>query len=137
MQTKPGGARESSLPYLAVVLGLAVVYFLAGKLGLTLAFLNRSVTSVWPPSGISIAAILLLGYRVWPGIFLGAFLVNITTAGSVLTCLGIATGNTLEAVAGGWLVSRFAKGSNAFRKPRDVVKFAVLAGGLSTTISAA
>jgi signal transduction histidine kinase len=134
---KPGGARRRLLPDLAVLLGLAVVYFLAGKLGLSLAFVNRSVSSVWPPSGISVAAILLLGYRVWPGIFLGAFLVNITTAGSVITCLGIATGNTLEAVTGAWLVSRFAKGCNAFRKPRDVVKFAVLAGGLSTTVSAA
>jgi len=120
-----------------VLLGLAVVYFLAGKLGLSLAFVNRSVSSVWPPSGISVAAILLLGYRVWPGIFLGAFLVNITTAGSVITCLGISTGNTLEAVTGAWLVSRFANGCYAFRKPRDVVKFAVLAGGLSTTVSAA
>ena len=92
MQTNPGGARRRLLPYLAMLLGLAVVYFLAGKLGLSLAFVNRSVTSVWPPSGISIAAVLLLGYRVWPGISLGAFAVNITTAGSVATCLGIATG---------------------------------------------
>ncbi len=120
-----------------MLLGLAVVYFLAGKLGLSLAFVNRSVTSVWPPSGISLAAILLLGYRVWPGIFLGAFAVNITTAGSVATCLGIATGNTLEAVLGAWLVSRFASGLDAFRKPRDIFKFAALAGGLSTAVCAA
>ena len=137
MQTNPGVAGRRLLPHLVVLLGLAVVYFLAGKLGLSLAFVNRSVSSVWPPSGISVAAILLLGYRVWPGIFLGAFLVNITNAGSVITCLGISTGNTLEAVTGAWLVSRFANGCYAFRKPRDVVKFAVLAGGLSTTVSAA
>jgi signal transduction histidine kinase len=137
MQANPGDARRRWLPHLAVLVGLAVIYFLAGKLGLSLAFVNRSVTSVWPPSGISLAAILLLGYRVWPGIFLGAFLVNITTAGSVITCLGIATGNTLEAVMGAWLVNRFASGSDAFRRPRDIFKFAALAGGLSTAVCAA
>jgi len=136
MQTKPGVASRRLLPHLAVLLGLAVVYFLSGKLGLSLAFVNRSVTPIWPPSGISIAAILLLGYRVWPGIFLGAFAVNITTAGSVATCLGIASGNTLEAVTGAWLVNGFANGCDAFQKPRDIVKFAVLGGGLSTTAAA-
>ena len=75
---------------------LAAVYVVAGKLGLTLAFVHVSATAIWPPTGIAIAAFLLLGYRVWPGILLGAFLVNLTTAGDALSSLGIATGNTLE-----------------------------------------
>src|SRR3989441_10827817 len=75
-----------------VILGLAAVYVLAGKLGLLLAFVHASATAVWPPTGIALAAFLLLGYRVWPGIFLGAFLVNLTTAGSVAKTIGIATG---------------------------------------------
>jgi signal transduction histidine kinase len=136
MQTNPGGARRRLLPHLAVLLGLVVVYFLNGKLGLSLAFVNRSVTPVWPPSGISIAAILLLGYRVWPAIFFGAFLVNITTAGTVATCLGIASGNTLEAVIGAWLANTFADGLDAFRRPRNIFTFAALAGGLSTAVGA-
>src|SRR2546426_10629880 len=85
-----------------VIFGLAAVYVLAGKLGLLLAFVHASATAVWPPTGIALAAFLLLGYRVWPGIFLGAFLVNLTTAGSVATTIGIATGNTLEGLAGAY-----------------------------------
>jgi len=111
-----------------VVLGLAAIYLLAGKLGLLLAFVHASATAVWPPTGIALAAFLLLGYRVWPGIFLGAFLVNLTT-------LGIATGNTLEGLAGAYLVNRFAHGAHAFDRPQDVFKFAVLAGLASTTVS--
>jgi PAS domain S-box-containing protein len=76
-----------------------------------------------------------LGYRVWPGIFLGAFLVNLTTAGSIATTLGIATGNTLEGLAGAYLANRFAHGANAFDRPQDVFTFAVLAGLASTTVS--
>jgi integral membrane sensor domain MASE1 len=60
---------------------LAVIYLIADKLGLRLAFVNPSATAVWPPTGIALAALLLLGYQVWPAIFLGAFLTNITTAG--------------------------------------------------------
>src|SRR5437899_3282080 len=80
------------VPYPLVLVALATAYFLAGKLGLMLAFVHKSATTVWPPTGIALAAMLLLGYRVWPGIFLGAFLVNVTTAGSAATSLGIAMG---------------------------------------------
>src|SRR5437867_1227216 len=118
-----------------VVLGLAAIYLLAGKLGLLLAFVHASATAVWPPTGIALAAFLLLGYRVWPGIFLGAFLVNLTTAGSVATTLGIATGNTLEGLAGAYLVNRSAHGAHAFDRPQDIFNFAVLAGLASTTVS--
>lgn len=115
---------------------LAVIYFFAGKLGLTMAFVHPSSTAVWPPTGITITAFLILGYSVWPGIFLGAFLVNITTAGSVLTCLGIATGNTLEGLIGAYLVNRFANGRNAFERVPDVFRFAILAGVVSTAVAA-
>ena len=123
--------RFSTLPLIGIV---TVVYFVAGKLGLQLALLNASASAVWPPSGIALAALLLLGYRVWPAIFLGAFLVNLTTAGSVPTSLGIAAGNTLEALAGAWLVYRFAGGIRVFDRAQGVFKFA-LAAGLSTLIS--
>ncbi len=119
----------------AVIFGLAAVYFIAGKLGLMLAFVHASATAVWPPAGISLAVLLLLGYRAWPGIALGAFLVNLTTEGTVATSLGIATGNTLEAVLGAYLVNRFANGSQAFDRARTVFKFAGLAALLSTTVS--
>src|SRR5713226_477884 len=100
------------VPNLKVVAGLAAVYLVAAKLGLMLAFVHASATAVWPPTGIALAAFLLLGPRVWPAIFLGAFLVNITTEGSAWTSLGIATGNTLEGFVGAFLVARFANGRN-------------------------
>ncbi len=79
---------------------------------------------------------LVLGYRVWPAIFAGAFVVNVTTAGSIVTSLGIATGNTLEAVAGACLVNRFAGGRDAFNRPGDAFRFVFLASLVSTMISA-
>ncbi|MGH7455162.1 MAG: MASE1 domain-containing protein, partial [bacterium] len=121
---------------LSVVAILAAIYFAAGKLGLKLAFVHASATAVWPPTGITMAAFLLLGYRVWPGIFLGAFLVNMTTAGSVATSIGIATGNTLEGLVGAYLVNRFAHGRNVFDRPLDIFKFTVFAGIVSTAVSA-
>jgi len=127
---------SSSLPNIVLNLGLAAVYFVAGKLGLMLAFLHENASAVWPPAGIALAAVLLFGYRVWPGIFLGAFLANITTAGSVATSLGIAAGNTLEALVGVWLVQRFANGRHAFDRPQDVFKYVLLAAFFSTTLSA-
>src|SRR5256886_10264870 len=113
---------------------LAVIYFIAGKLGLMLASLHASASPVWPPAGIALAALLLLGYRAWPAIFIGAFLANVTTAGNVATSCAIATGNTLEALAGTWLVNRFAGGRNVFERPQGVFKFA-LAAAISTVIS--
>jgi PAS domain S-box-containing protein len=115
---------------------LAVVYALTAKVGLTLAFAHPSATAVWPPTGIALAACLMWGYRIWPAIFVPAFLVNLATAGSVATSVGIAAGNTLEAVIGCYLVTRFAGGRAAFERPEDTLRFAALAGLLSTTVSA-
>ena len=102
------------------LVGLVALYFVAGKLALQLAFLNASASAVWPCTGIALAALLLLGYRVWPAIFAGAFLVNFTTAGTALTSLGIASGNTLEALAGCYLVNRFAGGRYAFQRSQNI-----------------
>src|SRR5213596_3308759 len=123
--------RFSALPLIGL---FAIIYIAAGKIGLNLASLHASASPVWPPAGIALAAILLLGYRVWPAIFVGAFLVNVTTAGNVATSLAIASGNTLEAVCGAWLVNRFAGGTTVFDRPQGVFKFA-LAAMVSTIIS--
>src|SRR5881628_2601192 len=118
------------------LLVLTGVYVLAGKFGLALAFVHASASPVWPPTGIALAAALLLGYRVWPALFLGAFLVNVTTAGSVWTSLGIAGGNTLEGLLGAFLVKRFANGRRVFDRERDILTFTALAGLGSTAVSA-
>jgi diguanylate cyclase (GGDEF)-like protein len=128
--------RRSHLTNLAILTALTAVYYVSGKLGLMLAYVNVSASAVWPPTGIALAALLVFGHRVWPAIFVGAFLVNATTAGSAATSLGIATGNTLEAVVGAYLVNRFASGRHAFNRAQDVFTFALLAGMLSTAVSA-
>lgn len=128
--------RSRFLKDLLALILLAAIYFAAGKLGLKLAFVHASATAVWPCTGIALAAFLTLGYRVWPAILIAAFLVNLTTAGSLATSLGIATGNTLEGVAGCYLVSRFAANRQVFGRAEDIFKFAFLAGMISTTVSA-
>ena len=98
-----------SLAVRAAGLGaVTLLYVAAGKAGLALAVVHPSATAVWPPAGIALAAVLVLGARAWPAVFAGAFVVNVLTAGSVLTSLGIATGNTLEALVGAALVCRFS-----------------------------
>lgn len=128
--------RSRFLKDAALLAALTVVYFVAGRLGLGLASVHASATAIWPCTGIALAAFLILGYRVWPAILAGAFLVNITTAGSLATSLGIATGNTLEGIAGWYLISRFAGGQRAFEKAQNVFRFALLAGMISTAVSA-
>jgi diguanylate cyclase (GGDEF)-like protein len=114
---------------------LTLVYFAAARLGLQVAYLNPSATPVWPPTGIALAALLVLGYRVSPAIWLGAFLANLATTGALVSSAGIAVGNTVEALAGAWLVNRFAGGRHAVERSADLFKFAVLAA-VSTSISA-
>src|SRR5437773_12270797 len=90
------GRMSQSLRRVALLFGLAAVYFFAAKLGLRFAYINGSVTTIWPPAGIALAAFVLLGYRVWPAILGAAFLANFTTTGAVLPSIGIAVGNTVE-----------------------------------------
>ena len=118
-----------------LVLALAALYFVAARLGLRLAYLNASASALWPPTGLALAALLLFGYDVWPAIFIGAFAVNLFTAGDLVTSTCIGLGNTMEGIAAAFLVNRFAGGATAFSRPKDIVKFALLAGVLSTTIS--
>src|SRR5690242_15269304 len=121
---------------LALLAALTAVYFAAGKIGLRAAFVHPSASAVWPPTGLTVAAFLLAGYEIWPAILLGAFLVNVTTAGSVATSVGIAAGNMLEGLLGAYLVNRFARGARACERARDVFTFAALAGFVSTAVSA-
>lgn len=127
-----------------LIIGLAVAYFAAGKLGLALAYHNPLAAPLWPPTGIALAAVLLLGYRVFPGIALGAFAVNFLAlrgAGvelwkTIFVSVGISAGNTFEGLMGAWLVNQFAGKLSAFEQPQTVLRFAALAGLASTAISA-
>jgi len=120
--------------HLGVAIAIAALYFAAAKLGLAMAFVAPQVTVVWPPTGIALAAVMLLGRRVWPAIWIGALLANWTVA-PLAVAAGIAAGNTLEATVGARLLQRWR-----VRPSLDRIRYVLLllAGGalLSTTISA-
>ncbi|MGH7726670.1 MAG: MASE1 domain-containing protein [Candidatus Eiseniibacteriota bacterium] len=120
----------------AIIVLVGALYTLSGRLGLELAVVHSSATAVWPASGIALAALLVFGIRAWPGVFLGAYLVNLATAGTVLTSLGIATGNTLEGLVGAYLVRRYAHGVDTFDQPTDVFRYSIFAGILATALAA-
>src|SRR5438876_9848714 len=93
---------------LGMILIVAAVYLLAAKLGLSLAFLNASVSPVWPPTGVAIALVFWLGYRSASGVLLGALIANyLLTDVSLATAVGISFGNTVEAITAVYLVWRF------------------------------
>jgi PAS domain S-box-containing protein len=122
--------------YLAELVLFAAAYFLLGKLGLRLATVQPNASPVWAPSGLALALVLLRGYRVWPAVAVGAFLVNATTAGSLATAAAIALGNVLECLTGGYLVRRVSEGSGPLGTPMGVVKFALIAALPGPLISA-
>ncbi len=130
------GQMSQSLRRVALLFGLAGVYYFAAKLGLRFAFINSSVTTIWPPAGIALAAFVLLGYGVWPAILAGAFFANISTTGAVFPSLGIAVGNTIEGLFAAYLVNRFARGGRVFDRVRDIIRFTLLAAIISTTVAA-
>src|SRR5512141_2603465 len=118
-------------------LGVAAIYFLAAKLGLSLAYLNASVSPVWPPTGVAIAAVLWLGYRATPGVVIGALLANyLLTDVPLAAAVGISSGNTLEALTAVYLVRRYVESRNPFNRAFDVLKFVVFAAIVSTALSA-
>ena len=108
---------------LALLTFLTLIYFVAEKLGLKLAFVHPFLSPIWLPSGLALAAALLYGYRVWPAIFVGAFLSHVAT--SVPSFL-IPVGVTLEGLAGAYLVNKFAHGVKAFDTAKGVFLFVFL-----------
>ncbi len=94
----------TALRWLARALALAAAYFLVAKLGLRYATIGPSISPVWPPTGLAVAALVLLGPGYWPGILFGAFLANATTSIPVLAAAGIACGNATEAMVAAYLL---------------------------------
>jgi diguanylate cyclase (GGDEF)-like protein len=114
------------VPYVVQAALMAATYFVAAKLSLPLAIPPGYATAVWPPSGIALAAVLLLGRRIWPGIWIGAALANLTVESSAWSAMLIGTGNTLEAVVAGTLVRRYVGDPGRFERTENVVTFIVL-----------
>lgn len=114
---------------------LAFVYYGTARLSLFFAFNNTNASPIWPPSGIALAFLWIFGYRVWPGIFIGAFLANATSflANDFaapfpigVISLAIAMGNTFEAFLGYFLLEKYLNNFNLFYKAENIVKFVFL-----------
>ena len=122
--------------YVVRVALLAVTYVLAGRLGFTASAIHPVVSSAWPPSGVALAALLLMGTRFWPGVALGALLVNITAGIPPLAAIGIAVGNTLEALVAARLLTSFAGFDLSLGRLRDVLALVLLGAIAGTPVSA-
>ena len=131
------GARKSpvSAGSLGLIAAVAVAYFAAAKFGLSLAFATKQVTAIWPPTGIALVALIFFGYRVWPGIFLGAFVANALSNEPWTTAAGIAAGNMLTGVVGAALLRGVLGFERSLERTRDVLGL-VLVAAVSTTVSA-
>jgi integral membrane sensor domain MASE1 len=132
------GSREldARVRYALLLVAVTGVYTASGKLGLDLAFTTRSVTAIWPPTGIALAALLIGGYRLWPAVALGALLTNLDTGVSAVTVLGITCGNTLEALSGAFLLRRVAGFRRSLLRIRDVFALVAYGAAISTIVSA-
>ena len=136
---QPGTAvswSNAPMKLLLSLIAVVLVYAATAIGGLSYAVVGNTVTLIWAPSGIALAAVLLLGYRMALGIALGAFLANAWTGVPLGVAAGIAAGNTLEALVGVWLLTRVADFHSALDRRRDVLAIITLAAVASTTLSA-
>lgn len=115
---------------------VAVAFFLAGLLGLRLTFPPEVASVFWPPTGIGLAAFLLLGPRCAPGIFLAAFAIHASLPGAVAASLGVAVSSTVEVALGVFLLRRGGDADDLFSRPRAFFHFVVLAGVIGTAVGA-
>ena len=120
---------------LGLVLLVAITYVLTGRAGLSMYITEVGATLVWAPTGISIAAVYLLGSWIWPGIWLGSLLTNLAVSASPAAAM-IATGNTCEALLAVWLVRRWTQAETPFDHIRDVLGYLILACMVATAVSA-
>lgn len=135
----------ATLRSIPIILLVAFVYALAGRLGLILAIPPGFATAIFPASGIALATVLLYGPRIWPGIFLGSLSLNLwfsiesmglpQSAHALLIAAGIATGACLQGILGAWLIRRSVGDPLALQNERDILRFVLIAGPLSSLIN--
>jgi signal transduction histidine kinase/integral membrane sensor domain MASE1 len=123
---------------------LALAYFLTGKAGLLLAIPPGYATAIWPPSGIALAGLLLLGRRYWPGVWLGSFLTNIAVAAlsasgatpqQLLIAAAIASGGAAQAALGATLIRRVVGFPTPLATARDVFRFLLHGGPIACLVA--
>jgi signal transduction histidine kinase len=115
---------------------LGAVYAVVAKLALALDAVGGFATLVWPPTGIALSAILLGGYGLWPGVAAGAFAANLLTGAPPAVAVGIAVGNTAEALLGAWALGRSSSFGRSLTRLRDVLTLIGVAAVSSTVVSA-
>ncbi|HWR65164.1 MAG TPA: MASE1 domain-containing protein [Bellilinea sp.] len=123
------------LKYILKLLALGVIYRLGVVIGLSMAYVQSNTSPVWPPTGIAIAALLLFGWQLWPAITLGVLLGSLLTGAPLTLAIGMAIGNTLEALAVVFLLRRFGSFHPNLERIRDVISL-VMAALAGTVISA-
>lgn len=124
-------------PELLRFAALFLAYFITAKIGLSIGAVNKFATLIWAPTGIALSFLLIFGRRFWPSIFAAAFLVNFITGASLLGALGIATGNTLEAVLGFYLCWAWQTDFHlSLDRLKDVIVLIFRGAVLSTLLSA-
>ncbi|MGJ8569275.1 MAG: CHASE domain-containing protein [Hoeflea sp.] len=132
---------------LSRILLVCALYFISGRLGLLLAVPPGYATVIWPPSGIALGALFIYGWRLWPGILLGSFLLNSSISGAytpqagldgakMLTALAIASGSTLQGLVGFTLVKRAVGLPLSFDNLRQVLLVFGIAGPLACIVAA-
>src|SRR5256885_8054761 len=135
--TNPPRTALTTLRWLARALALAAAYFVVAKIGLRYATIGPSISPVWPPTGLAVAALVLLGPGYWPAVLLGAFLANATTSIPLLAAAGIACGNATEAAVAAYLLRRRAGQHPALPDLRGVRTLAGVAAPVGTLAPAA
>jgi signal transduction histidine kinase len=118
------------------IVAIAALYVLAARAGLQLDAISGFAALVWPPTGIALAALLLGGYGLWPGVFLGAVIANVLTGAPILVAIGIGVGNSLEAVFGAYALRRIPRFRLSLDRVRDVIGLIFFAGALAPLIAA-
>ncbi|MGW4166592.1 MASE1 domain-containing protein [Streptomyces chartreusis] len=104
-KTDSPGLRDYATHALRLTI-VAAAYYGSAKLGLEQQLVRGQVTPFWPPTGIALVALLIWGLRMWPGIAIGAFVVNAPLGPSILPVLAIVAGNTIAPVCACLLLRR-------------------------------
>lgn len=133
-----GGASRfrATLRYLVTLAIVALLYILTARWGLSFWIVQHNVTLVWPPAGIALAAVLILGYRVLPAIAVGAFVATASTGAPPLLAAATAIGNPLEALVAAALLRRIAGLDHQLQRVRDAISLVALGALPSTTLAA-
>ncbi len=134
------------LDYTGKVLLLTTLYYVLGRPAMELTTASAYASLLWPPAGLALGMLLAFGWRLWPGVFIGNFLINSLLLDAAWTgtnfdgvrigpAVIVAAGAALQACFGWWLVRRFSTLPVALERPRDAVRLLVLAGPIACIVS--